>query len=130
MMEKSGPELMCSWVKELVALPTFDRPGAEPKSRLTFSLKGSLLLPREDATAASMLTELQNYDATKSTVMISPLETPMELFHVPGLWVPTEQIVCEALRSMGGEIKMNRAPRGNLSRQLGGGEGRGKKPTK
>ncbi|CAK0907469.1 unnamed protein product, partial [Prorocentrum cordatum] len=58
---------------------------------------------------SSMLTELQNYDPTKSTVMISPLETPMELLHVPGLWVPTEQIVCEALRSMGGDIKMNTA---------------------
>jgi len=59
MMEKSGPDLMCSWVKELVALPTFDRPGVEPKSRLTFALKGSLLLPREDAPAANVLTELQ-----------------------------------------------------------------------
>eukprot|EP00959_Pyramimonas_sp_CCMP1952_P146989 3076649-Pyramimonas_sp.AAC.1 len=42
------------------------------------------------------------------------------MMQIPGLWIPVEQMISEAIRGMGGHVKMNRAPRNNMSRQLGG----------
>jgi len=57
---------------------------------------------------------------------MSPVEYPSDVFSLRGTWIHVEQIVCEQLRAMGADVKFNRAPRGNLARQLGGGKGKKK----
>eukprot|EP00959_Pyramimonas_sp_CCMP1952_P240440 5024781-Pyramimonas_sp.AAC.1 len=56
--------------------------------------------------------------------MISPLEVPIHGLQIQGLWSPTEQLMCETVRGISRDIKMNMAPRGNLSRRHGSGKGK------
>ncbi|CAK0910147.1 unnamed protein product, partial [Prorocentrum cordatum] len=117
-------------VRELVALPAFDTPNTERKSRIAHARHGNILLPCEDEAAADLERKLKDAveaNANHKGSMTSPIVIPSEMLQVPGIWIQVEQIISEAIRGMGGDVKMNRAPRNNTSRQFGGGKRRGGK---
>ncbi|CAK0870856.1 unnamed protein product [Prorocentrum cordatum] len=80
---------------------------SRPNSHMTFALKGNALLPREAQAADTILKDLQSYDDSKARVMIHPVEAPTQVLQTKGTWVPAGQLICEAVRGVGGDIKTN-----------------------
>ena len=122
MMEKSNPAELSMWIKEALALPCYERPGKDPRSRILLDLQGAIFVPRglqeEDAVAkhqaeAHAAGNLHDFQA-------SPLEMPTVFMREAGKFLPLVQIVAELLRHAGGSVTMSKAPRGNMARQIGG----------
>ncbi|CAK0795357.1 unnamed protein product [Prorocentrum cordatum] len=120
MMEKSNPVELSGWIKKALALPCYERPGKDPRSRILLDLQGAIFVPKglaeedavakhqAEAVAAGNLHEFQS----------SPLELPTVFMREAGKFLPLVQIIAELLRHAGGSVTMSKAPRGNMARQL------------
>ena len=119
MLKAGGPDSARTWVKEMMMLPTFQKPGKEPKVRILFSCRGELVLPKDQADHEKMLKAIEQPEDDLHQLL--PTEMPTTHLQLRGVRTPVETILAETMRSMGGQIMSGRAPRGNLVRQLGRG---------
>eukprot|EP00959_Pyramimonas_sp_CCMP1952_P328067 6867978-Pyramimonas_sp.AAC.1 len=124
MIEHGGPTIAQTWITEMVASPTFDQPGKTQKSRLTFNLKGQILMTTQVADHEKLMAAIEGGDDTIKQV--SPTEMPTTILNMPGYLMDINLLLAEQMRAAGGRHLVNKAPRGNMARKLGGGKGKGR----
>ena len=120
MFESGGVEEAAMWVKEMACVPTYDRPGRTAKNRITFSVLGQVLVPKDEG-AEDQLAKDQA-DALKSGDWVraqrTPLELPTHMMQMEGKMVPMHLILGTLFRAPEAEVCLNKAARGHLARTI------------